>query len=339
MKAAIIGAGRIARQHLACLKTLKGIQIVGVCDRSPAVAESTAEQFEVEHWFTTHEKMLQQVQPDVIHVTTPATTHYALAADALDHGCHAIVEKPITTSLDELGRLCDIARRCNRVLVEDHNYLFNTTIQRIRNLVDTGQAGHVVHVDAVICLNLTGPDNAFTDLNLPHPALALAGGAIGDFLTHLSCIVHAFLGPHCRVDTVWSKRRPESPLPYDNMAALVETSRGTATLMFHGDVQPEAFWVRVTATKLRAEAHLFEPRLTVERIRCGPRALTPLLNGLGVAQAETRAAIAGLWRKLSPAPGSYEGMWELLRRTYRAIGEGADPPISIEQIQGVNRLV
>jgi len=338
MKAAIIGAGAIAREHLACLKTLKGVRIVAVCDRSPAAAESTAEQFAVEHWFTSHKKMLQQVQPDVVHVTTPVNTHYGLAADALEHGCHTIVEKPITTNLDQLEQLCESARRAGRLLVEDHNYLFNNTVQKILHLIDTGRTGPVVHVEAAICLNLTGPGSAFADPNVPHPTRSLAGGAIGDFLTHLSSLVHVFLGPHSRVTAHWSKRRADSPLAYDHLCALIETSRGTATLMFHGDVQPEAFWVRVTATRMRAEAHLFEPRLTIERLRGGPGPFTPLLNGLDVARAEARAAIAGLRRKLSPGPGSYEGLWELLRRTYTAIDGGTSPPVTTEQIRAVNRL-
>ena len=45
MKTALIGAGQIARQHLACLKTLPGVELIGVCDLSPARAEAAAEQF------------------------------------------------------------------------------------------------------------------------------------------------------------------------------------------------------------------------------------------------------------------------------------------------------
>ena len=40
IKAALIGAGHIARQHLACLRELPGVEVVGICDLSPAMAES-----------------------------------------------------------------------------------------------------------------------------------------------------------------------------------------------------------------------------------------------------------------------------------------------------------
>ena len=78
-------------------------------------------------------------------------------------------------------------------------------------------------------------------------------------------------------------------------------------------------------------------------VRCilpsGPRPLTPLFNGWREAKDVRHASVAGLVRKLSGGPGAYEGLWELLRRTYDALGSGAEPPVSMRQIDDVNRLV
>jgi hypothetical protein len=38
-------------------------------------------------------------------------------------------------------------------------------------------------------------------------------------------------------------------------------------------------------------------------------------------------------------PGSYEGLWTLIRRTYAALAAGAPPPVEPAQILAVNRLV
>ena len=94
MKAALIGAGQIARQHLACLKTLPGVELTAICDLSPATAEAAAERYGVRAWFTDHRAMLQKVQPDVVHVTTPPISHFRLAMDSFDAGANVIVEKP-----------------------------------------------------------------------------------------------------------------------------------------------------------------------------------------------------------------------------------------------------
>src|SRR5438552_7422500 len=95
VRAAVIGAGAVAKQHLACLSGLPGVAVAGVCDVSPAVAESAAGRFGVPAWFTDHRALLAELSPDVVHVTTPPAAHFPIAMDALAAGARAIVEKPI----------------------------------------------------------------------------------------------------------------------------------------------------------------------------------------------------------------------------------------------------
>src|SRR5689334_11768722 len=83
LRAAVVGAGNVARQHLACLSDLPTAQVVAVCDLSPAVAESAAQRFAVERHFTDHRAMLEELRPDVVHVTTPPGSHQPIAMDAL----------------------------------------------------------------------------------------------------------------------------------------------------------------------------------------------------------------------------------------------------------------
>jgi predicted dehydrogenase len=339
MRAALIGTGHIARQHLACLRQLPGVEIAGLCDLSPATAESVAERFGVPAWFTDHRALLAETRPDVVHITTPAPSHFALAMDALDAEAHVIVEKPATARYDQLARLLRHASDRKRILVEDYNYLFNETVQRILGWIASGEFGEVVHAEVMICLDILGESSPFADPNAPHPSLSLAGGAIADFLTHLASLAHALVGPHRAVRSLWSKREPSSPLPSDEFRALIDAERGTALVGFSAHAQPNAFWLRVYGTQMRAVADLFEPRLTRERLWSGPRPLIPLRNGLREARDVRRAALGGLWRRLRGGPGPYEGLWELLAQTYLALGHQTEPPITPSQIDEVNRLV
>jgi hypothetical protein len=90
---------------------------------------------------------------------------------------------------------------------------------------------------------------------------------------------------------------------------------------------------------MRAEANLFEVGLVVERARGGPRPLQPLFNGLAAARGTAWMGVGGLLRKLSGGPGSYEGLWELVRLSYEAFRAGAEPPVNREGIVAANRLV
>jgi predicted dehydrogenase len=337
VRAALIGAGQIARQHLACLNQLPGVEVAAVCDLSPAVAECAAERHGIPSWFTDHQRMLREVKPDVVHITTPPTSHYRLAMDALDAGAHVIVEKPVTGTLHELETLLACAREKRRELVEDYNYLFNRAPREILQRIETGTFGAVTHVEVLICLDLAGPAG-FADPNSPHPTLTLAGGAIADYLPHLASLAHLFVGPHRQAHSVWTKRTP-SILPYDEFRAVVDAERGTAVLGLSGNSQPDGFWLRVYGERMQATANLFETRLTFSRVRAGPKPLRPFLDGVDEGRTVWGAAAGSLLRKLRGGPGVYEGLWQLLRRTYDALATGSALPVPAEQIREVNRLV
>ncbi len=336
MRAALIGAGQIARQHLACLERLPGVEVAAVCDLSPATAECAAERHGIPSWFTDHRAMLREARPDVVHVTTPPTSHFRLAMDALEAGAHVVVEKPVTASFPELEALLRRAVEQGRALVEDHNYVFNRAPQEIARRIETGEFGAVTHVEVLVCLDIFGP-GGFADPNAPHPALSLSGGAIADFLPHLASLAHLFVGPHRRAHAVWTKRRP-SILPYDEFRAVVEAERGTAALGFSASSQPDAFWLRVYGERMHASANLFETRLTFDGPRPGPKPLRPFFGGLDEGRAIRRAAVATLLRKFK-GPGAYEGLWELLGRTYRALADGSPLPVPAQHVLEVNRLV
>lgn len=339
MKTTLIGAGQIARQHLACLRELPGVELAGVCDLSPAMAEAAAERFAVPAWFTDAGRMLAEVRPDVVHVTTPPTSHFPLALAALEAGSHVILEKPATATFDELAALVDRAAARDRALIEDYNYLFNRATRRIVGLIESGAFGAVTHVEVFLCLEILGEGSSFADPNAPHPTLSMAGGAIADFLPHLASLAHLFVGPHRSAHAVWSKRDPTSPLPSDEFRALIDAERGTAALGFSAHTKPDAFWLRVYGERMQAVTNLFETRLTIDRMRGGPKPLVPLRNGLEEARDVRRAAFGSLWRKLSGGPGAYEGLWDLVSRTYRALATGSEPPITTRQVLEVNRLV
>jgi predicted dehydrogenase len=336
VKAALIGAGQIARQHLACLKTLPGVELAAICDLSPATAEAAAERYGVGAWFTNHKAMLEETRPEVIHITTPPTSHFRLAKDSLEAGAHVIVEKPATSTFEELEALARHAQAAGRCLIEDHNYVFNRAPQEILQRIKSGEFGAVTHVEILICLDILGP-SGFADPNSPHPALTLSGGAIADFLPHLASLAHLFIGPHRTAKTIWTKRK-SSPLPFDEFRAVVDGERGTASLGFSSSSQPDAFWLRVYGERMQATANLFETRLTFDGPRNVPKPLRPFFSGLEEGTTIGRAALTTLLRKFK-GPGAYEGLWELLSRTYGALADGSAVPVTANDLLEVNRMV
>src|SRR3954471_1934834 len=324
LRAAVVGAGTVAKQHLACLGQLSGVEVAAVCDLSPAIAESAAGRFGIAAWFTDHRAMLAELSPDVVHVTTPPAAHYGIAMDALAAASHAIVEKPIVADAGRLEPLLAEAERRGRHVIEDYNYVFNPQVREMRRLLSSGELGTLTHVDIDLAVRIAA------DGNLPHPTADMPGGPVADFLPHLAALAYFLAGPHRSVSAVWGE---------NEVRALVDAERCTAAISYSATSQPDGFWVRVHGSRMRAEANLFEPRLTIERVRRVPSPLFPVLNGVSEMAAVARAAAGGLWGELSGAPGAYSGLWHLVEHTYASIARGSAPPISHADIRAVNRLV
>jgi hypothetical protein len=89
---------------------------------------------------------------------------------------------------------------------------------------------------------------------------------------------------------------------------------------------------------MQATANLFETRLTFDEPRNVPKPLRPFFSGLEEGRAIRRAALATLLRKFK-GPGTYEGLWELLTRTYRALADRSALPVTATDILEVNRIV
>jgi predicted dehydrogenase len=337
MKAAILGAGAIARAHIKSLKRLEKVEIVAACDRLLPIAEAFADEHHIPRFYLDYARMLEETRPDVVHITTPAPSHFGLAMEALRAGCHVFVEKPATTSYEDFLELKAVAQARDRWLVEDHNYLFNEPVQRLLGLLESGAAGDLRHVDIRFCADLGGAGSPFTDASYPHPSLKEPGGAISDFLPHFAYLCNCFAGPH---RSSWRRygKKLSSPMPYDELVACVEGERASASIYFSASAQPNSFEIRMYGTRLTAEADLFEPRLSVWRKAEGPAGLQAVRNSISQAAGWIGSGLAGLRVRLSGDQPAMSGLDELIRRTYSALATGGQPPVTLDDVDACVRL-
>lgn len=339
LNCALIGCGAIAREHLSALAELGTVEVAAVCDISAAKAEATADRFGVAKWYSSHEKLLADIQPDLVHITTPPSSHFSIAKSCLAAERNVLCEKPITIKYSEFSELKELATEKQCVLMETQQNRFHSSIRRIQQLLDSGKLGDLLEVQICIALNIFSPDGPYIDRNVPHFGLTLQGGVVGDFLPHIAYLVYMFTGPVVDLRTIWSKHTADSPLPADEFRGLLKGERATAYVTFSGNAQPNCFLIRLIGSRMRVEANLFEPpRLTAKRFRAGEPALGTLVDGIAESRDVFRGSIAGFLRKLG-GKSSYDGLLEFFARTYRALESHEPQPVSLEEIDEVARLV
>jgi predicted dehydrogenase len=338
LKGVVIGCGAIAREHLAAVGGLQNAEIAAVCDLSPARAEATAERFRIPKWFVDYERMIAEIRPDLVHITTPPAAHVAIAKTCLSAGLNVLCEKPVVINQEDFAALRQLAtdRRC--FLLENQNLRYHSSVRRIAALIDSGELGDVVNVQICVSVPL-GAGTVYADRNAAHFGSVLRGGAIGDFLPHIAYLVLMFTGPVVDLRTIWTKRQADSPLPADEFRGLVKGTRASASVSFSGNAQPTGFWLRVTGSKMHVECNLYEPpRLSIRRLRKGEPALMTAAGGIAESRAILWSSLAGFWRKLGGV-SSYDGLPEFVASVYRAVETHQAQPVSLDELEQAVRLV
>ncbi|MEO1589836.1 MAG: Gfo/Idh/MocA family oxidoreductase [Cyanobacteria bacterium J06632_22] len=339
LRAAVIGTGAISKEHLAFLRHSERAELVGVCDLSPAAARYAAEAFAASKAYTDYRQMLSQAQPDVVHILTPPQTHLPLATDCLEQGTHVVCEKPIALSTAEFEQLWAIAQRCDRTLIEDHNYRFNEPVLALQQLIAEGAIGPVQEVEVRMALDIRS-GGRYADENLPNPVHRLPAGVVHDFVTHLSYLLLTFLPPgdFNRVSAAWSNHGGGDLFKYDDLDATVICGQAHGRLRFSSYTQPDCFSITVRGSRGTAEVDLFQPFLRYNGPHSLGKQLSPLVNHWQNGWSLMGASLRNFRNKVMQHT-PYEGLHTLLDHTYKAIATGQTPPVTYADMARTCQLI
>ncbi len=338
LKAAVIGTGGISKEHLAFLSSSDRAELVGVCDLSPAAACYAAETFAGQA-YTDYHRMLIEAQPDVVHILTPPQTHFKLAADCLKRGTHVVCEKPVALNSSEFEQLWAVAQRCDRTLIEDHNYRFNEPVLAVQQLLDEGAIGTVQEVEVRMALDIRS-GGRYADENLPSPVHQLPAGVVHDFITHLSYLLLTFLpdGRFDRVSAAWSNHGGGDLFKYDDLDATVICGSAHGRLRFSSYTQPDCFSITVRGSRGSAEVDLFQPFLRYNGPHSLGKQLSPLINHWQNGWGLVGASVRNFKNKVMQHT-PYEGLHTLLDQTYRAIATGQTAPVTYADMARTSQLI
>ena len=165
----LIGFGYWGPNLARNFASLPGAELKAICDADGARREQARRNFPQALVTGRAEDITDSPDIDAVLICTPVSTHYPLGKLALTAGKHVLIEKPLTQDSIEAEELLALARAKNLVLAVDHTFLFTGAVQKIKELVDSGELGRLYYLDSVrVNLGLFQPDvNVLYDL-APH---------------------------------------------------------------------------------------------------------------------------------------------------------------------------
>ncbi|MBZ0280912.1 MAG: Gfo/Idh/MocA family oxidoreductase [Anaerolineae bacterium] len=147
LKAAVIGVGSIGQNHARVYREMDGVDLVGVVDSSPQTAARIGARLNVPH-YTDYKALIEEQKPDLVSVSVPTSLHFQVGIELIEQGLHVLMEKPITSTVEQGQKLIEAAKKKGIVLAVGHIERFNPAAMELRRRLREGMAGRIYKIHA-----------------------------------------------------------------------------------------------------------------------------------------------------------------------------------------------
>ncbi|MDI6800789.1 MAG: Gfo/Idh/MocA family oxidoreductase [Thermodesulfovibrionales bacterium] len=134
---AVIGVGYLGQHHARIFSELaeesNDVRLAAIIDSDRKRAEDIARNYECEFY-----NDYRDIPSDInaVSIVTPTTTHYGIAMDCIEAGRDVLIEKPITTSVEDADRLIEMAEKKGSIIQVGHLERFNPALTAVYPMLD-----------------------------------------------------------------------------------------------------------------------------------------------------------------------------------------------------------
>jgi predicted dehydrogenase len=340
IRVGIIGCGKVADKHASQIRRIRGSEIVGVCDREALMAIQLAERFHIKDYFDDVRTMLTTLRPDVVHITTPPHSHFDLAKQCLEAGCHVYVEKPLTINFEEAGALIGIAEKTGKKLTVGHETQFMPVAQDMRRLIREGYLGGTpVHLESYYGYDFIDERYARAVLgDRNHWVRKLPGGLLQNIISHgIGKVVEYLRGENVTVlargfTSHFLESIGETEIIDELRVIIVDDHQTTAYFTFSSQISPALHQFRVHGPQNSLIAdHEHQTLIKVPRNRYKSY-LNQFVPPFADAKQYSANGIRNIRRFFRNEFHAEAGMYCLIRLFYGSLTENTPLPISYRDI-------
>lgn len=347
IRVGIIGCGKVADKHASQIRRIRSSEIVGVCDREELMAIQLAERFKIRDHFDDVKVMLAACQPDVIHITTPPHSHYALAKQCLEAGSHVYVEKPFTMNYEEAKALIEIAEKGRRKLTVGHETQFMPVAQDMRRLICEGYLGGApVHMESDYGYDFSDERYAKALLgDRNHWVRKLPGGLLQNIISHgIGKIVEYLPGENITVHAQgftshFLESIGETDIIDELRVILADDHRITAYFTFSSQISPALHQFRVHGPKNSLIAD-HEHQTLIKVPKTGYKSyLNQFIPPFRDARQYYSSGLRNIRRFLGNEFHAESGIHCLIRLFYSSLAENTPLPIPYRDILRTSQII
>jgi len=311
LRVAVVGCG-IGKEHAAAYQRIPDrFELLAICDLDAAKARELAAAYAVPRVTTELAELCRMDDLDVIDICTPPHLHFDQIQQVLAAGKHAICEKPLVSSIQQVDQLLAAEARAGRRVMPIFQYRFGHGLQKLKLLVEQGLAGQAYLATVEVAWRRRAEYYAVPWRGTWRTE---RGGALLGHAIHATDMLTYILGP---VRSVFARATTRvNPIEVEDCAAVTfELADGAlATLGVTLGSSAEITRHRFSFSGLSAESN------TRPYTNSGdPWTFTG-------DTPESTARIDAALARFTPLPEGFEGQFY---RLYDALRDGAEPPVTL----------
>lgn len=233
IKVALIGAGYIANYHARGLQSIPGVEIAAVVAVPLPAAQEFAAKYGIAEAYDSIDLVSSRTDIHAVVIATPNKFHAPYAIQFLKGGKDVFLEKPMAMSAVEGLAIREAADSGNKLVMVGHMWRFDTDVNFVKGVVDSGQLGTIVKTKGYGIHENWGPAGWFSQKELA------GGGALADMGVHAIDTVRYILGDpkpkkvYAKIGTYYGNFDVD-----DSGIILISWDNGTETIIESGWWQP-----------------------------------------------------------------------------------------------------
>lgn len=143
----VLGYAGIARNHvIPAMVNAENAEVFAIASRSRDKLKEALERFGFRKVYESYDKLLEDPEIDAVYIPLPNALHKEWAIKAARHGKHVLCEKPLALTAEDCRELAEVFRQNHVKLMEAFMYRFLPGIDKLREILDSGEIGQIRHI-------------------------------------------------------------------------------------------------------------------------------------------------------------------------------------------------
>lgn len=142
----LVGTGFGGKVHAPGFASDPAFKLVGVAGGHAETAAKVAAAHEIPYATDDWKKMLDEVEADLVSISTPVDLHYPMARAALERRRHVLLEKPFALNVAQAKELATLAKTQGVVAAVNHEFRHQPGRATLTRMIEEGRLGRIEHI-------------------------------------------------------------------------------------------------------------------------------------------------------------------------------------------------